>query len=257
MRMQVPHVPFLAAGVFGAMLLGAVLAPPAMAQLPTPPIPPGAPAPLVQQKGSPHAQRPNAAPGKAAPGKSPGKSASAPAEAPVEPKGPPPPGSTEAPALSDNSAGVPVRPEDVPKGTSTGLPLPRFASLRTDEVNMRRGPGTRYPIEWVYHRRQLPVEIEREFEVWRLVEDPDGVKGWVHQATLVGRRSFIIRGKMETMVDAPRDGAAAVARLEPGVVGRLRSCAADSDWCRVQVGDHTGWLKREQFWGSFAGEAVN
>jgi SH3-like domain-containing protein len=247
MRMQVPHVPFLAAGALGAMLLGAALATPAMAQLPTPPIPPGTPAPLVQQKGSPHAQRPNAPPA----------AKPAPAAPAPEAKGPPPPGSTEAPALSDNSAGVPVRPEDVPKGTSTGLPLPRFASLRTDEVNMRRGPGTRYPIEWVYHRRQLPVEIEREFEVWRLVEDPDGVKGWVHQATLVGRRSFIIRGRMETMLDAPHDGAAAVARLEPGVIGRLRSCAADSDWCRVQVGDHTGWLKREQFWGSFAGEAVN
>lgn len=250
--MQVPHVPFLAAGALGALLLGAALATPAMAQLPTPPIPPGTPAPLVQQKGSPHAQRPGAA-GKPAPA----KTAPAPAEAPAAAKGPPPPGSTEAPNLSDNAAGVPVRPEDVPKGTSTGLPLPRFASLRTDDVNMRRGPGTRYPIEWVYHRRLLPVEIEREFEVWRLVEDPDGVKGWVHQATLSGRRGFIIRGKMQTMVDAPHDGAAAVARLEPGVVGRLRACTAESDWCRVQVGDHHGWLKREQFWGSFAGEAVN
>jgi len=66
--------------------------------------------------------------------------------------------------------------------------------MRADEVNMRAGPGDRYPIQWVYHRRGLPVEIEREFDVWRLVEDSDGQKGWVHQATLVGQRTFVIPG---------------------------------------------------------------
>ncbi len=74
------------------------------------------------------------------------------------------------------------------------MPLPRFASLKTDEVNLRTGPGLRYPIDWVYKRRDLPVQIEREFEVWRLVADQDGVKGWVHQATLAGRRTFVVTG---------------------------------------------------------------
>ena len=72
----------------------------------------------------------------------------------------------------------------------TGLPLPRFASLRTDDVNFRAGPGTRYPIDWVYKRRDLPVEIEREFDVWRLVRDPDNNRGWVHAATLASRRTL-------------------------------------------------------------------
>ncbi|MBB2204121.1 SH3 domain-containing protein [Gluconacetobacter takamatsuzukensis] len=85
-------------------------------------------------------------------------------------------------------------PAPTDKGAITGLPLPRFAALRADEVNMRSGPGQRYPIEWVYHRRDLPVKIEREFDVWRLVEDSDGQKGWVQQATLVGTRSFVIPG---------------------------------------------------------------
>nr|WP_068168682.1 MULTISPECIES: SH3 domain-containing protein [Neokomagataea] len=80
------------------------------------------------------------------------------------------------------------------KGSNTGLPIPRFAALRADKVYLRRGPGDRYPIDWVYHRRGLPVEIEREFDVWRLVEDSDGVKGWVHQATLFGSRTFVIPG---------------------------------------------------------------
>lgn len=82
--------------------------------------------------------------------------------------------------------------QDPNKGSNTGLPLPRFAALRADEVNLRAGPGQRYPIQWVYHRRGLPVMIEREFDVWRLIEDTDGVKGWVHQATLVGSRDFVI-----------------------------------------------------------------
>lgn len=88
---------------------------------------------------------------------------------------------------------VTAGPQD--KGSNTGLPLPRFAAMRADKVYMRKGPGQRYPIEWVYHRRGLPVKVEREFDVWRLVEDADGTKGWVHQATLVGQRTFVIPGE--------------------------------------------------------------
>ncbi|MFW7268491.1 SH3 domain-containing protein [Gluconacetobacter sp. Hr-1-5] len=98
-------------------------------------------------------------------------------------------------AVAIPPAAMPAEPPaPTDKGSVTGLPLPRFAALRADEVNMRSGPGQRYPIEWVYHRRDLPVKIEREFDVWRLVEDSDGQKGWVHQATLVGTRSFVIPG---------------------------------------------------------------
>ncbi|EGG77944.1 aspartyl-tRNA synthetase [Gluconacetobacter sp. SXCC-1] len=100
------------------------------------------------------------------------------------------PASARPPAVE---APPPV-PVDNTKGSVTGLPLPRFAAFRADEVNLRTGPGQRYPIDWVYHRRGLPVKIEREFDVWRLVEDSDGQKGWVHQATLVGTRTFVIPG---------------------------------------------------------------
>jgi len=144
-----------------------------------------------------------------------------------------------------------------PSGAASGLPLPRFAALRSDEVNLRAGPGTRYPIDWVYKRRDLPVEIEREFEVWRLVAAPDGEKGWVHQATLTGRRSFIVMGGERRLRATAGDAAAAVARLKPGVIGRILHCDGASEWCRVQVDDYRGWLKRSEFWGSFAGEAVN
>jgi SH3-like domain-containing protein len=151
----------------------------------------------------------------------------------------------------------PAPPAGPPKGTATGLPLPRFAALRSDEVNLRSGPGTRYPIQWVYKRRDLPVEIEREFEVWRLIKDPEGVKGWVHQATLTGRRSFVVTGSERILRREAKDDSPAVAKLKPGVVGRIRSCQPGAAWCQVQVGEYRGWLKRSEFWGSYSGEAVN
>lgn len=171
---------------------------------------------------------------------------------------PPIPPAAATPPSTTPPAVPPKPPEesDNTKGSSTGLPIPRFVSLRSDEVNLRAGPGTRYPIEWVYKRRGLPVEILREFDVWRLVEDPDGTKGWVHQATLTGRRSFMITGADATLRREPQDDAAAVAILKVGVVGHLRSCTAKSDWCQVQAGDYRGYLRRNQFWGTLPDEAV-
>jgi SH3-like domain-containing protein len=166
---------------------------------------------------------------------------------PAEPAPPaPPPAKPAEPAKASEPA----------KGSVTGLPLPRWASLRTDEVNLRSGPGTRYQIEWQYHRRDLPVQIEREFEVWRQIEDQDGVKGWVHQATLTGRRSLVVVGGERLMRRSAADDAAAVARLKPGVVGRIRSCDANSAWCEVEVRDYRGWLKRSEFSGAYPGEAI-
>jgi SH3-like domain-containing protein len=117
---------------------------------------------------------------------------------------------------------------------------------------MRSGPGTRFPIEWTYQRRELPVEIVREFELWRRIRDPEGTEGWVHQSTLMGRRSFIVRGAPGTEVMLRRraeDQAQPVARLRPGVVGRLRACEANNTWCEAQIGEHRGYIKRADIWG--------
>jgi len=153
---------------------------------------------------------------------------------------------------------APVKPAiPADQGTVTGLHLPRYASLKTDDVNMRSGPGSRYPVLWTYKRRELPVRIEREFDIWRLVEDMDGTRGWVHQATLTGRRTFVITGtEARELRSEASDSSAAVAVLKPGVVGRIRACDANAAWCQVQVGEYRGWLARADFWGSDAGEAV-
>jgi SH3-like domain-containing protein len=154
-------------------------------------------------------------------------------------------------------AAAPVVAAPIDKGADSGLPLPRFAAMRSDEVSLRAGPGTRYPIEWIYQRRELPVEIEREFEVWRLVSEPDGTRGWVHEAMLTGRRGFLINADQpQTMRATPADTAAAVAILKPGVVGRLLTCPAANSWCQVEVEGYRGWLPRTAFWGTLPDETV-
>ena len=164
-----------------------------------------------------------------------------------------PPKEAAKPAAKPVAPAKPAIPAD--QGSVTGLHLPRFASLKTDDVNMRSGPGARYPVLWTYKRRELPVRIEREFDVWRLVEDMDGIKGWVHQATLAGRRTFVITGKDPRTIRADAsDGSAAVAVLKPGVVGRVKTCEANAAWCTVQVGDYRGWLARADFWGVTQGK---
>ncbi len=121
---------------------------------------------------------------------------------------------------------------------------------------MRKGPGQRYPIEWVYKRRDLPMQVEREYDVWRYVRDPDGVEGWVHQVTLSDRRTFMINGKDATLRGDAKDTASAVAVLKVGVIGRLRECAEGSLWCQVQVGGYRGYLRRDQLWGLLPDEVV-
>ncbi len=166
-----------------------------------------------------------------------------------------PPPKQAAPAAAPAPAKPPPR-IDPNKGTTTGRPLPRWAAFRSDEVNLRSGPGMQYPIQWVYHRRDLPVRILREFEVWRLIQEADGTKGWVHEATLTGRRGFVVQGGEQVLRASPADTADSVARVEEGVVGYIRRCPAASDWCDVQAGKYRGWLKRSALYGVSPGEAI-
>jgi SH3-like domain-containing protein len=150
----------------------------------------------------------------------------------------------------------PPPPQDPNKGSNSGLPIPRFVSLRSAQVNLRSGPGERYQIDWVYQRRDLPVEIEREFDIWRLIRDADGIRGWVQEVMVMGRRSFEITGADRTLRGDANETSREVAILKVGVVGRIRGCAAQADWCQVQVGDYRGWLRRDEFWGTLPGEPV-
>lgn len=134
------------------------------------------------------------------------------------------------------------------------LPVPRFVSLRSEEVNLRTGPGVRYPVEWVFVRRQMPVEILQEFENWRRIRDRDGTEGWVHQSMLTGRRAAVVEGDMRNLRRRPEAEAPVVARVEPGVIAAILECK--DAWCRLETAGFRGWLPRNEIWGTYPNEAI-
>jgi SH3-like domain-containing protein len=138
--------------------------------------------------------------------------------------------------------------------TDTNLPVPRFASLHSDRVNLRTGPGDRYPIDWVFIRREMPVEITAQFEHWRRVRDSEGTQGWVHERMLAGKRAVMIKGATRALYRQPDAASGIVARAEPGVVASLIEC--QGPWCRIDAGEATGWVRRTEIWGVYPDEKV-
>lgn len=139
-------------------------------------------------------------------------------------------------------------------GAADSLPLPRFVSLKSSEVNLRTGPGKRYPIDWVYQRRGLPVEIIAEFDNWRRVRDSEGDVGWVHHALLSGRRSALVALPERIFLRAPEAGAQALFRASLGVLVEIVSC--DGVWCKVSHDDTKAWTKQGGLWGVYLGEVI-
>jgi SH3-like domain-containing protein len=135
------------------------------------------------------------------------------------------------------------------------LPLPRFAALRSGKANMRTGPGMRYPIEWVYTRRGLPVEVTEEYDIWRHVRDPDGIEGWVNKTELTGKRGAIVIKGMHDLREDRDDQSPVAAHLEEGAIGQLVSCA--KDWCKLKFDDAEGYLRKTDFWGAYPNETFN
>ncbi len=127
--------------------------------------------------------------------------------------------------------------------------MPYWASMRADEVNMRVGPSESYPVEWVYHRANLPVKVVRLYQGWRRVRDQDGAEGWIVARLLSPERSAVVVGKgLAAMRAEGNAGAALRWNLEPGVVGKLGDC--DAGWCELSVGPRKGWVEQKRLWGA-------
>ncbi|MCC7251883.1 MAG: hypothetical protein IT540_08415 [Hyphomicrobium sp.] len=159
---------------------------------------------------------------------------------------------------------APAVPAATPPGTSTsGLPLPRFVSLKADRVNLRAGPGTDYPTSWVYRRAGLPVEVLSEFEAWRQVRDSEGATGWVLQSLLSGRRTALVT-PWDVKAGAPvpqvpvrnsdSERGRTVVVVEAGVIANIHSC--DGRWCSVTVDRFRGYMPQKQLWGVYENEIV-
>ncbi|MCV9938904.1 SH3 domain-containing protein [Boseaceae bacterium BT-24-1] len=150
--------------------------------------------------------------------------------------------------------------QEVAAGPVSGLPLPRYVSLKSDRVNLREGPSKEHRTSWVFQRAGLPVEITAEFETWRRVRDADGTEGWVLHSLLSGRRTVLVspwsKNKSETfsLRDSANESSTVVATLEPGVIANVQSC--QNAWCRVTVSKMSGYIRQDRLWGVYPNETV-
>ena len=147
-----------------------------------------------------------------------------------------------------------------PENANSGLPLPRFVSLKSDKVNVRAGPTKDHEVTWVFTRTGLPVEIVAEFDNWRRIRDWEGAEGWVYHSLLSGRRTGLIAPRAKASDDAISIYVAAdlhsavAARLQPGVLGTVKRCSGT--WCRIIGAGFDGWVPQERLWGVYPNEKV-
>lgn len=134
-----------------------------------------------------------------------------------------------------------------PVGPVTNLPLPRYVSMKAAEGNARRGPSRTHRIDWIFKRRDTPLEITAEHGHWRRVQDRDGAGGWMHYSLLSGVRTVIVERDMQPMRAIPNADSLVVAQLELGVIARIEECAPA--WCEIEVGGYQGWVPKSSLWG--------
>jgi SH3-like domain-containing protein len=144
-------------------------------------------------------------------------------------------------------------PEERADGTTT-LQVPRFVSLKSNSAMLRAGPEERFPIQWEYKRRGLPMEVIKEYKIWRQVRDPEGTIGWMNKSLLTGVRTGFVRESVRTLYVAPDLQSRVAWRIEPGAVVTITLCEAA--WCRVSNDGRSGYILRNQLWGTYPGEAI-
>ena len=140
-------------------------------------------------------------------------------------------------------------------GETSGLPLPRFASLKSDNVFMRTGPSMDYPIRWIYKREGLPVEIIQEFDSWRRIKDPEGETGWVHKILLSGKKTALIKSKAPVLAYDADDLVRPVAKIESGYLVEIDKC--DKRACFATFPPYEGWIEKKSLWGVYASDIFN
>jgi SH3-like domain-containing protein len=143
-------------------------------------------------------------------------------------------------------------------GSASGLPVPRYVSLKSDRVNLREGPSKDHRTTWVFQRAGLPVEITAEFEIWRKVRDSEGTEGWVLHSLLSGRRTALVapwkKGIDTILYTKANTKSAPVAKLQANVIASVRVC--DGAWCRVSGDGFDGYIEQSNLWGVYPNEKI-
>lgn len=135
-------------------------------------------------------------------------------------------------------------------------PIPRFVSLRANEVNLHVGPGLNYSVDWKFIRKGLPVEVLAEFDTWRQIRDFQGTTGWVHKSLLSSVRMICVLESVCRLHQDPNDQSKIIANVEPGVLGKALEC--QGQWCKVEIksehGALKGWISKQHIWGVYSNE---
>src|SRR5579885_3477741 len=147
---------------------------------------------------------------------------------------------------------------DIATGSVSGLPIPRFVSLKSDRVNVRAGPNKDQDVRWVYTKAGMPVEITAEFENWRRIRDWEGAEGWVYHSLLSGKRTAVVvpnlKDELVPLYESADANSAVVARLQGGVQGALQSCTGT--WCEFRGKGFAGWIRQDRLWGAYPNEKI-
>ncbi len=150
-------------------------------------------------------------------------------------------------------------PTNAPQLGPSGLALPRFVSLKTEKVNVRKGPSSDHAVAWVFQSKGLPVEITAEFETWRRIRDSEGAEGWILQNMLAGKRTALVSPSRKfdliPLMYGASDASGMVAKLHSGVLADIKSC--DGKWCRILTSGYDGYIDQNLIWGAYPGEVVN
>ena len=145
-----------------------------------------------------------------------------------------------------------VPPKGVAAGRVTGLPVPRFVSLKAPRASLRAGPGEKWAVKWEYRQRDLPLLVVDEYDHWRKVRDMDGTEGWLHKNLVAAKRTAQASAPSLTVRRAPDLHAAPAAVLEKNVIMQLNGC--NTQWCNVRGAKFEGWVPRNVVWGVAAYE---
>ena len=145
-----------------------------------------------------------------------------------------------------------------PDNGESGLQLPRMVSLRSNTINGRSGPDTKYPIEWVYKQKGAPVEIVNEYGLWRKIKDWEGSESWVHKSMLSGRRFVKVMTPGENNIYNNDDyQAKVIAKVEDGVIGEIKKCRKGNAFCLIQFGTVEGWVPKNILFGVYEDENID
>jgi SH3-like domain-containing protein len=147
---------------------------------------------------------------------------------------------------------------DLTTGSVSGLPVPRFVSLKSDKVNVRGGPNQDQEVRWVYTRAGMPVEVTAEFENWRRIRDWEGAEGWVYHSLLSGKRTAVVvpnqKDELVPLYENADTTSPVVAKLQAGVQGALQSCTGV--WCEFRGKGFDGWIRQDRLWGAYPNEKI-